>query len=172
MAINKKLIHYQTDQAFQTDLEAGNILEYSIVFLKESHRIYTHGEYYDCGSAEALTILLSEGYAPSELVNEDLEPDPGDSIETAIGKLHKAILDNEEVTASAFVNLQKSAGLNNPNSALPDLSSTNYLSGITSIMEGLIALDSNIGGGSPADLSNYLAKDNATDRFSAKSAVC
>lgn len=206
MAINKKLIHFKTYQAFNTELEAGNILETSIVWIKETRQIYTHGQFYNCsagtdwssqigtntydganyisketnltdaamqldteikatndnlailnaaslkgvklaGAAENLApqtdvvtipdattssnglmpaadkqkvdgILtdgdgtsflandgsykqvpteLSADYAPSDLTNEQLEPVAGDTFETAIGKLHKAILDNEGV---------------------------------------------------------------------------
>lgn len=163
MAINKKLIHYQTDQAFQTDLEAGNIQNYSIVFLKESHRIYTHGEYYDCGSREAEAIVLSEGYTMSDLTNMDLEPKPGDSLETAIGKLHKAILDNEEVVSQAFVNMQNSLGLVNPSSALPDLSDTHYMADIKTVIEGLRKIDEAVYNAGILDFANYLAKNNTTE---------
>ena len=250
MAINKKLIHFKTYQAFNTELEAGNILDTSIVWIKETQQIYTHGQFYNCsagtdwssqigtntydganyisketnltdaamqldmeikatndnlailnaaslkgvklaGAAENLApqtgvvtipdattlsnglmpaadkqkvdgILtdgdgasflandgsykevpteLSADYAPSELVNAQLEPAAGDTFETAIGKLHKAILDNEEVTSQTFVNLQTVLGVENPNQVMPDLSDTNYLNGQTQFVAALKALD-------------------------------
>lgn len=253
MAINKKLIHFKTYQAFNKELEAGNILETSIVWIKETQQIYTHGQFYNCsagtdwssqigtntydganyisketnltdaamqldeeikatndnlailnaaslkgvklaGAAENLApqtgvvtipdattssnglmpaadkqkvdgILtdgdgasflandgsykevpteLSADYAPSELVNAQLEPAAGDTFETAIGKLHKAILDNEEVTAQAFVNLQTVLGVENPNQTMPDLSDTNYLNGQTQFVAALKVLDAAI----------------------------
>lgn len=51
MAINKKLIHFQTLDNFKAQLSAGNILDTSICFIKDAKLIYTHGQYYDCGSA-------------------------------------------------------------------------------------------------------------------------
>ena len=253
MAINKKLIHFKTYQAFNQELEAGNILDTSIVWIKETQQIYTHGQFYNCsagtdwssqigtntydganyisketnltdvamqldteikatndnlailnaaslkgvklaGAAENLApqtgvvtipdattssnglmpaadkqkvdgILtdgdgasflandgsykevpteLSADYAPSELVNVQLEPAAGDTFETAIGKLHKAIRDNEEVTAQTFVNLQTVLGVENPNQVMPDLSDTNYLNGQTQFVAALKVLDAAI----------------------------
>lgn len=84
---------------------------------------------------------LSADYKASELVNTQLEPKPNDTYEVAIGKLHKAILDNEEVVAQTFVNLQTVLGVENPNQVMPDLSDTNYLSGQTQFVAALKALD-------------------------------
>ena len=250
MAINKKLIHFKTYQAFNQELEAGNILDTSIVWIKETQQIYTHGQFYNCsagtdwssqigtntydganyisketnltdaamqldteikatndnlailnaaslkgvklaGAAENLApqtgvvtipdattssnglmpaadkqkvdgILtdgdgtsflanngsykkvpteLSADYAPSDLVNAQLEPAAGDTFETAIGKLHKAVLDNENVVSQAFTNFQTVLGVENPNMTMPDLSDTNYLNGQTQFVAALKALD-------------------------------
>lgn len=253
MAINKKLIHFKTYQAFNQELEAGNILDTSIVWIKETQQIYTHGQFYNCstgtdwssqigtntydganyisketnltdaamqldteikatndnlailnaaslkgvklagasgnlapqtgvvtipdattssnglmpaadkqkvdgivtdgdgasflandGSYKEVPTELSADYAPSELVNAQLEPAAGDMFETAIGKLHKAILDNEEVTSQTFVNLQTVLGVENPNQVMPDLSDTNYLNGQTQFVAALKVLDAAI----------------------------
>ena len=48
MAINKKLIHFQTMANFEAQLSAGNILDTSIVFIKDAKKIWTHGQFYDC----------------------------------------------------------------------------------------------------------------------------
>ena len=48
MPINKKLIHFQTKANFQTQLDAGNLLETSIVFIKDTQEIWTHGKLYPC----------------------------------------------------------------------------------------------------------------------------
>lgn len=93
------------------------------------------------GTYKTVSMELSADYAPSTEVNEALEPEAGDSYEVAVGKLHKAILDNESVVAQAFVNMQTAIGLENPNSTLPDLSSTNYLGEAASIVAALQALD-------------------------------
>lgn len=95
----------------------------------------------DNGTYQTVSMNLSEGYKASTEVNEALEPAAGDTYETAIGKLHKAILDNEEVTTGALVNFQTVLGTQNPNQTLPDLSSTNYLNGKTTFVECLKALD-------------------------------
>lgn len=51
MAINKKLIHFQTMANFEVQLSAGNILDTSIVFIKDAKKIWTHGEFYNCNDA-------------------------------------------------------------------------------------------------------------------------
>lgn len=48
MAINKKLIHFRTKAAFTTELDAGNIPDTSIVFIKDTKEIWTHGQLYSC----------------------------------------------------------------------------------------------------------------------------
>lgn len=48
MAINKKLIHFNNYSDFKTELDAGNILGKSIVFIKDTQQIYTHGKLYSC----------------------------------------------------------------------------------------------------------------------------
>lgn len=98
----------------------------------------------DDGSYKVVETKLSADYTASDLVNDQLEPKPNDTYETAIGKLHKAILDNEEVTAQAFVNFQTVLGVENPNMTMPDLSDTNYLNGQTQFVAALKALDTAI----------------------------
>lgn len=95
----------------------------------------------DNGTYKTVSMNLSEGYKASTEVNEALEPAAGDTYETAIGKLHKAILDNEEVTTGALVNFQTVLGTINPNQTLPDLSSTNYLQSAKTFLACLQALD-------------------------------
>ena len=46
MAINKKLIHFKNKQKFEEELAKGNILDTSIVFIKDSREISTRGEVY------------------------------------------------------------------------------------------------------------------------------
>lgn len=52
MAINKKFIHFQTKVAFTTELNAGNIPDTSIVFIKDTKEIWTHGQLYSCSLSE------------------------------------------------------------------------------------------------------------------------
>lgn len=53
MAINKKFIHANTLAGFQRELSAGNILNTSIVFIKDVQKIWTHGQYYSITDAPA-----------------------------------------------------------------------------------------------------------------------
>lgn len=46
MAIEKKLICFKTQANFETRLAAGDILDYSIVFIKDTQKIWTHGVYF------------------------------------------------------------------------------------------------------------------------------
>ena len=46
MAIEKKLIHFNKDEKFQEEKEAGNIKDTSIIFTGDERKIYTHGEEY------------------------------------------------------------------------------------------------------------------------------
>ena len=61
------------------------------------------------GMTGAVTIAdkLSTGYEASALSNEALAPTGNDTFEIAIGKLHKAILDNEEITAQAYADIDE-----------------------------------------------------------------
>lgn len=60
MAINKKLIHFQNKTAFTTELNAGNILDTSIVFIKDTKEIWTHGQLYSCSLTEEEVISIIE----------------------------------------------------------------------------------------------------------------
>lgn len=57
MAIEKKLIHFGKLADFETQLTAGNILDYSIVFIQDAKKIWTHGTYYDCSEAEDISSI-------------------------------------------------------------------------------------------------------------------
>lgn len=91
MAINKKLIHFNTLEKFKENLKLNedgtvaddsNILGTSIVFIKDAKLIWTHGQYY--------------GY---DSVSDDLK-ERLDSIEATIEE-------NELITARALVELDK-----------------------------------------------------------------
>lgn len=82
MAIEKRFIHFKTFSKFKENLESGNILDTSIVFIKDTRQIYTHGEFYNYDG------VLGEDYKPSK---DSSQPQPGDSLETAISKLHAMI---------------------------------------------------------------------------------
>ena len=46
MAIEKKLIHFNADTEFKKRLDNNEILDTSIVFIKNANKIYTHGTEY------------------------------------------------------------------------------------------------------------------------------
>lgn len=82
-------------------------------------------------------------FVESTLTNSQLDITTTDTVSVALGKLQKAIKDNEEVEAKAMSEFKNAVGLTD-NVKLPDLSSTHYLNGKTSIMDCLIALDNKI----------------------------
>lgn len=82
-------------------------------------------------------------FVESTLTNSQLEITTSDTVSVALGKLQKAIKDNEEVEAQAMSEFKNAVGLTD-NVKLPDLSSTHYLNGKTNIMDCLIALDNKI----------------------------
>ena len=113
MAINKKLVHFKTFAKFNEELSAGNILETSICWIKDTKQIWTHGQFYDCSSLTDEDIVRTAlvGYTESVETNENLDLTAEDTIVGAFGKLVKAIKDNEEVDSAAFVKLRDSIGL-------------------------------------------------------------
>lgn len=46
MAIEKKLVCFKTQANFDKELAAHNVMDYSIVFIKDTQRIWTHGVYF------------------------------------------------------------------------------------------------------------------------------
>lgn len=113
MAINKKLVHFKTFAKFNEELSAGNILDTSICWIKDTKQIWTHGQFYDCSSLtdEDIVKTVLVGYTESVETNENLDLTAEDTIVGAFGKLVKAIKDNEEVDSAAFVKLRDSIGL-------------------------------------------------------------
>ena len=69
MAINKKLIHFRTKAAFTTELNAGNIPDTSIVFIKDTKEIWTHGQLYSCSplTEEEINSIIENSPSISEL---------------------------------------------------------------------------------------------------------
>ena len=49
MAINSKLILYDNEALFRQDLAASKVLPTSIVFMKDTGRLWAHGEYFGGG---------------------------------------------------------------------------------------------------------------------------
>ena len=72
MAINKKLIHFKTRAAFESQL--NNILDTSIVFIQDANLIWTHGTYYCLPSDD---VVISNGIEPDN--DQDLWIDTSDN---------------------------------------------------------------------------------------------
>ena len=62
MAINKKLIHFKNKEAFDRELQAGNIMDTSICWIPDAKFIYTRGTYWYCSSKSGAEIqqLISD----------------------------------------------------------------------------------------------------------------
>ena len=69
MAINKKLIHFRTKAAFTTELNAKNIPDTSIVFIKDTKEIWTHGQLYSCSplTEEEINSIIENSPSISNL---------------------------------------------------------------------------------------------------------
>ena len=67
MAIEKKLIHFGKLADFETQLNAGNILDYSIVFIQDAKKIWTHGSYYDCSDGGGNSTYYLTRFSFSDL---------------------------------------------------------------------------------------------------------
>ena len=71
MAINKKLIHFKTKANFNTQLEAGNILDTSIVYIQDAKEIYTHGTTYGtCLSEEQIETIIANSDTIADVLSQ------------------------------------------------------------------------------------------------------
>ena len=68
--INKKLIHFKTKAGFESEKE--NIKDTSIVFIKETQEIWTHGQFYDCQSKD-LENFITKSELKDFIKKSDLE---------------------------------------------------------------------------------------------------
>lgn len=71
MAITNKLITFNKLTSFETQLAQGNILETSIVFIKDAKKIWTKGTYFDCsGGGSSIPIIEGLVITSSGTLNE------------------------------------------------------------------------------------------------------
>lgn len=69
MAINKKLIHFNTKQTFSEKYQNNEILDTSIVFIKDANEIHTHNTSYNFVN---WSILSDEpNYSATQFVTSD-----------------------------------------------------------------------------------------------------
>ena len=90
MAINKKLIHFNKEDSFTNEKEAGNILDTSIVFVKDAKKIITHSSEYPAvnwGKIKNLFITSEEAKAGDVCFYDSLS-----------GKIRLAKIDNVNPT--------------------------------------------------------------------------
>ena len=118
MAINKKLIHFQNKSNFLSKLEAGEILDTSIVFIKDAKQIWTHGQLYSCpyNEEEINTLFTGETIKLINYVEIESPVDilPTDTINQAFGKIEEYLNSyTAEITAelSKKVNIIEGKGL-------------------------------------------------------------
>lgn len=90
MAINKKLIHFNKEDSFTNEKEAGNILDTSIVFVKDAKKIITHSSEYPAvnwGKIKNLFITSEEAKAGDVCFYDSLKD-----------KIRLAKIDNVNIT--------------------------------------------------------------------------
>ena len=151
MAIKKKFIHFKKKESFQRELDAGNILNTSIVFIADAKQIYLNGTYFSENTLFNLSELLD---------NISGELKETDTVNEAVIKLYKMLSNDtdiikvlvqeindletniterldttDEVVAAALTNLNQTLeGLNIEPYTLP-VASSNTLGGIKSSLE-------------------------------------
>lgn len=70
MAINKKLIHFKNKEAFDRELQAGNIMDTSICWIPDAKFIYTRGTYWYCSSKSDAEIQQLISNIETQLSNK------------------------------------------------------------------------------------------------------
>lgn len=118
MAINKKLIHFQSKTNFEERLASGDILDTSIVFIQDAKQIYTHGQLYSCPFTEeelkqlfvGSTITLQDYVAidsPVSIVATDTVNEAFGKIEeylNTLSELNAVLVDTEDVASDPAIN--------------------------------------------------------------------
>ena len=88
MAIKKKFIHFKKKESFQRELDAGNILNTSIVFIADAKQIYLNGTYFSENTLFNLSELLD---------NISGELKETDTVNEAIIKLYKMLSNDTDI---------------------------------------------------------------------------
>lgn len=70
MAINKKLIHFKNKEAFDRELQAGNIMDTSVCWIPDAKFIYTRGTYWYCSSKSDAEIQQLLADVETQLSNK------------------------------------------------------------------------------------------------------
>lgn len=88
MAIKKKFIHFKKKESFQRELDAGNILNTSIVFIADAKQIYLNGTYFSENTLFNLSELLD---------NISGELKETDTVNEAVIKLYKMLSNDTDI---------------------------------------------------------------------------
>lgn len=72
--IEKKLVCFKKQENFDKELSAGNIREYSIVFIKDTQKIWTHGVYFS-SLKEVMTLIAAKQGSLTAGLNVTIEDD-------------------------------------------------------------------------------------------------
>ena len=103
MAINKKLIHFQSKKTFLNEYNNGNILPSSIVFIRDAKQIWTHDEFYSCPFTEdeinqliAGNKIKLDGYIE---IDSPIEISATDTVNEAFGKIEDYLNSFSELNA-------------------------------------------------------------------------
>ena len=177
MAIKKKFIHFKKKESFQRELDAGNILNTSIVFIADAKQIYLNGTYFSENTLFNLSELLD---------NISGELKETDTVNEAVIKLYKMLSNDtdiikvlvqeindletniterldttDEVVAAALTNLNQTLEglkyqeeINKINELLAPIDFNIIDLGLPS---GTLWCDRNIGAESPEDIGLYFA---------------
>ena len=94
MAINKKLIHFKKEASFKPELDSGNILQTSIVFIQDTKKIWTHGQYYNYDDSTILEKINSLTKNDVGLNNVDNTSDTNKPVSTAQAAAIKVVQDD------------------------------------------------------------------------------
>ena len=94
MAINKKLIHFKKEASFKPELDSGNILQTSIVFIQDTKKIWTHGQYYNYDDSTILEKINSLTKNDVGLSNVDNTSDTNKPVSTAQAAAIKVVQDD------------------------------------------------------------------------------
>lgn len=109
--IENTLLHFKTKTAFNTELEAGNISQTSIVFIDDSKEIWTHGEFYDGSKIDLSSFVTKDELSDALATKQDTISDI-DTIRTnaelgATAVQPAAISDMETKTNAASTYIKK-----------------------------------------------------------------
>lgn len=81
--IENRLVHFSRFSSFEKELLAGNILDHSIVFIKDRHLVWTHGTYYS-DTSDVLKITEQEKAQVRSNIGIGSEVEIGDTLPSVL----------------------------------------------------------------------------------------